>query len=74
MEFRSLGSSGLKVPALCFGTATFGGGSEFFRAWGNTDVKDLDAASEIAPSYPAWHLREFQQRNPLPPAYVGSSA
>ncbi len=23
---------------LCFGTATFGGGNEFFRAWGETDV------------------------------------
>lgn len=38
MEYRSLGSSGLKVPALSFGTGTFGGGNEFFRAWGNTDV------------------------------------
>ena len=25
---------------LCFGTATFGGGSEFFRAWGATDVEE----------------------------------
>jgi aryl-alcohol dehydrogenase-like predicted oxidoreductase len=38
MEFRQLGKSGLKVPVLCFGTATFGGGNEFFRAWGATDV------------------------------------
>ena len=38
MEHRRLGTSGLKVPVLSFGTATFGGGSEFFRAWGNTDV------------------------------------
>src|ERR1700685_190029 len=38
MEFRQLGRSGLKVPVLCFGTATFGGGNEFFRAWGETDV------------------------------------
>ena len=38
MEFRQLGSCGLRVPALAFGTATFGGGSEFYRAWGNTDV------------------------------------
>ena len=28
MEFRQLGSAGLRVPALSFGTATFGGGSE----------------------------------------------
>ncbi len=38
MEFRQLGGCGLRVPALAFGTATFGGGSEFYRAWGNTDV------------------------------------
>jgi aryl-alcohol dehydrogenase-like predicted oxidoreductase len=30
----------LKVPALCFGTGTFGGGSEFFKAWGNSDVAE----------------------------------
>jgi aryl-alcohol dehydrogenase-like predicted oxidoreductase len=38
MEYRLLGGSGLKVPVLSFGTATFGGGSEFFKAWGDTDV------------------------------------
>src|SRR5579862_3134655 len=40
MEFRQLGKSGLQVPVLCFGTGTFGGGNEFFRAWGQTDVKE----------------------------------
>lgn len=40
MEYRQLGNSGLKVPALCFGTGTFGGGTEFFRAWGDTDVNE----------------------------------
>jgi aryl-alcohol dehydrogenase-like predicted oxidoreductase len=39
MEYRQLGGSGLKVSALSFGAATFGGGNEFFRAWGNTDVQ-----------------------------------
>ena len=39
-EFRQLGRSGLKVLVLCFGTATFGGGNEFFRAWGETDVAE----------------------------------
>jgi aryl-alcohol dehydrogenase-like predicted oxidoreductase len=34
MEFRELGGSGFKVPALTMGTATFGGGNEFFKAWG----------------------------------------
>lgn len=38
MEYRRLGSSGLTVPLLSFGAATFGGTSEFFRAWGSTDV------------------------------------
>ncbi len=40
MEFRQLGRSGLKVPALSFGTGTFGGGTEFFRAWGSSDVAE----------------------------------
>src|SRR6478672_4191029 len=39
MEYRQLGRSGLRVPALTLGTATFGGGNEFFRAWGDTDAK-----------------------------------
>jgi aryl-alcohol dehydrogenase-like predicted oxidoreductase len=38
MEYRQLGRSGLRVPALTLGTATFGGGNEFFRAWGATDA------------------------------------
>jgi aryl-alcohol dehydrogenase-like predicted oxidoreductase len=40
MEYRLLGRSGLKVPVLCFGVATFGGGNDFFRAWGATDVEE----------------------------------
>jgi aryl-alcohol dehydrogenase-like predicted oxidoreductase len=40
MEYRQLGGSGLKVPVLSFGTATFGGGNELFKAWGNTDVAE----------------------------------
>jgi aryl-alcohol dehydrogenase-like predicted oxidoreductase len=38
MEYRRLGSSGLKVPALTFGAGTFGGKGEFFQAWGATDA------------------------------------
>ena len=30
MDYNRLGHSGLRVPALSFGTATFGGGNEFF--------------------------------------------
>lgn len=40
MEYRLLGGSGLYVPVLSFGTATFGGGSDFFKAWGNTQVDE----------------------------------
>jgi len=36
MEYRLLGGSGLKVSELSFGTGTFGGGNEFFKAWGET--------------------------------------
>jgi aryl-alcohol dehydrogenase-like predicted oxidoreductase len=38
MDFRRLGHSGLRIPALSFGTATFGGGNDFFKAWGSTDA------------------------------------
>jgi aryl-alcohol dehydrogenase-like predicted oxidoreductase len=47
MEFRTLGRSGLKVPVLSFGTGTFGGGNEFFRAWGATDVAEAKRLIEI---------------------------
>lgn len=40
MEYRKLIGGGLSVPVLSFGTATFGGGNEFFKAWGSTDVKE----------------------------------
>ena len=40
MEYRQLGFSGLKVPVLGFGAATFGGGSEFFQAWGQTEAPE----------------------------------
>lgn len=39
MEYRRLGNSGLRLPVLSFGTATFGGGNAFFKAWGSTDVR-----------------------------------
>jgi aryl-alcohol dehydrogenase-like predicted oxidoreductase len=51
MEYRKLGGSGLMVPALTFGTATFGGGNDFFKKWGDTDVSEarsmIDAAMEM---------------------------
>ncbi len=35
MDYRRLGASGLMVPALSFGTGTFGGQGPFFSEWGN---------------------------------------
>lgn len=40
MEYRKLGNSGLTVPVLSYGTATFGGTTEFFSRWGNTAVEE----------------------------------
>lgn len=40
MEYRQLGSSGLRVPALSFGTGTFGGQGPLFSAWGTSDVAE----------------------------------
>ena len=39
MEYRQLGGSGLYVPALCLGTATFGG-TNGFEGWGHTKVEE----------------------------------
>jgi aryl-alcohol dehydrogenase-like predicted oxidoreductase len=47
MEFRQLGYSGLKVPVLTFGTGTFGGRNEFFKAWGSTDVPEATRLVDI---------------------------
>lgn len=47
MEYRHLGGSGLKVPILSFGTATFGGGNKFFRAWGATEVAEASRLVDI---------------------------
>jgi len=47
MEFRTLGASGLKVPVLTYGTGTFGGQGELFKAWGATDVKEATRLIDI---------------------------
>lgn len=47
MEFRQLGHSGLKVPVLSYGTGTFGGRGDFFKAWGSSDVTDATRLVDI---------------------------
>jgi len=47
MDYRRLGNSGFKVPALSFGTATFGGGNEFFRQWGSSGVEEATRLVDI---------------------------
>lgn len=40
MEYNLLGRSGFKVPALSFGTGTFGGRGKFFEAWGGSNAEE----------------------------------
>ncbi|SDZ21508.1 Predicted oxidoreductase [Lysobacter sp. yr284] len=48
MEHRYLGRSGLRVPVLSFGTGTFGGHGDFFKAWGQTDVAEARRLLDVA--------------------------
>lgn len=47
MEYRSLGASGLKVPALSFGAGTFGGQGPLFSAWGNSSLSEARRLIDI---------------------------
>ena len=47
MEYRQLGGSGFKVPVLSLGTGTFGGGNEFFKSWGASDVAEARRLVDI---------------------------
>jgi aryl-alcohol dehydrogenase-like predicted oxidoreductase len=47
MEQRQLGRSGLMVPALSLGTATFGGEGEFFGRWGSTQGDEAKRMVDI---------------------------
>lgn len=48
MEYRQLGGSGFKVPVLTLGTGTFGGGTEFFKEWGASDVAEASRLIDIS--------------------------
>ena len=37
----------VRVPALSFGTGTFGGGNDFFKAWGSTDATGASRLIDI---------------------------
>ncbi len=47
MEYRTLGNSGLKVSVLSFGAGTFGGTTEFFKAWGDTNVAEAKRIIDV---------------------------
>src|SRR5471030_1761777 len=47
MDYRRLGHSGLRVPVLSFGTGTFGGTTDFFKAWGSTDAAGASRLIDI---------------------------
>lgn len=47
MDYRRLGASGLKVPALSFGAGTFGGSGPLFGAWGNSDATEARRLVDI---------------------------
>ncbi len=47
MEYRQLGSSGLRVPVLSFGAGTFGGAGPLFGAWGQSDATEARRLVDI---------------------------
>ncbi len=47
MEYRRLGASGLKVPALSFGAGTFGGSGPLFGHWGTSDAEEARRLVDI---------------------------
>ncbi|WP_347091796.1 aldo/keto reductase [Sphingomonas parapaucimobilis] len=47
MEYRQLGSSGLRVPVLSFGAGTFGGKGPLFSAWGTSDAAEARRLVDI---------------------------
>lgn len=48
MQTRTLGKGIIEVPPLIMGTATFGGGNEFFKKWGETGVAEATRLVDVA--------------------------
>jgi aryl-alcohol dehydrogenase-like predicted oxidoreductase len=48
MEYRRLGASGLRVPALSFGAGTFAGSGPLFGNWGETDAREARRLVDIS--------------------------
>ncbi|WP_333819602.1 aldo/keto reductase [Ohtaekwangia sp.] len=53
MEYRQLGHSGLRIPVLSYGTATFGGTNDFFKKWGQIDIQEASRLADICLEYGA---------------------
>lgn len=47
MDLRQLGKSGLQVSVLSYGTGTFGGRGDLFKAWGTTEVDEARRLIDI---------------------------
>jgi aryl-alcohol dehydrogenase-like predicted oxidoreductase len=47
VEYRRLGASGLKAPALSFGAGTFAGQGPLFSEWGNIDAAEARRLVDI---------------------------
>ncbi|WP_295702124.1 aldo/keto reductase [uncultured Helicobacter sp.] len=53
MRYRRLGNSGIKIPEMTLGTATFGGVGEIFKDWGNTQLQEAKELVSISLEYGA---------------------
>jgi len=47
VDYRQFGGSGLRIPVLTFGTATFGGVGDFFREWGRTEEAEARTLLDV---------------------------
>jgi aryl-alcohol dehydrogenase-like predicted oxidoreductase len=83
MDYRLLGGSGFKVPVLSSGTGTSGGGNEFFKACGSSDVAKAtrlvdvvdaldEAARETGKTVPQVALNWLLQRPSVASVIVGA--